>query len=167
MATTSCSGSESSSRWFGLSAPSWARQAEPTPEAFPHPAGRWTPKAVVPVVCTPCTRQIPSDEGDGRGLPGLASYSIARSYSRLRNGWRALVCSPMSWAGSLERADRWQARHPAVAVPIAVVKKFTEDNAPGLGVQMAYWGFFLGLLAATGVRLDPRFRLPGHQLQHN
>jgi hypothetical protein len=47
------------------------------------------------------------------------------------------------------------------------LKKFTEDDAPGLGVQMAYWGFFLGLLAATGVRLDPRFRLPGHQLQHN
>jgi hypothetical protein len=64
------------------------------------------------------------------------------SYSRLRNGWRALVCPPMSWAGSLERADRWQARHPAVAVPIAVVKKFTEDDAPGLGLQMAYWGFF-------------------------
>jgi membrane protein len=48
----------------------------------------------------------------------------------------------MSWAGLLERSDRWQARHPAVAVPIAVVKKFIEDDAPGLGVQVAYWGFF-------------------------
>ena len=48
----------------------------------------------------------------------------------------------MSWTIALERADRWQARHPAVAVPIAVVKKFSEDDAPGLGVQVAYWGFF-------------------------
>jgi membrane protein len=48
----------------------------------------------------------------------------------------------MSWAGVLERSDCWQARHPAVAVPIAVVKKFIEDDAAGLGVQVAYWGFF-------------------------
>lgn len=45
-------------------------------------------------------------------------------------------------AGVLERASRWQARHPRVAVPIAVVRKFIEDDAPGLGVQVAYWGLF-------------------------
>ncbi len=48
----------------------------------------------------------------------------------------------MSWASVLERADGWQARHATVAVPIAVVKKFTEDDAAGLGVRIAYWGFF-------------------------
>jgi YihY family inner membrane protein len=48
----------------------------------------------------------------------------------------------MSWAGVLKRSDRWHARHAAVAVPIAVVKKFIEDDAAGLGVQVAYWGFF-------------------------
>ncbi|MGB0091749.1 MAG: hypothetical protein WBP81_04365 [Solirubrobacteraceae bacterium] len=43
---------------------------------------------------------------------------------------------------ALDRLDLWQARHPAVAVPLAVVKKFIEDDAAGLGVQVAYWGFF-------------------------
>jgi membrane protein len=48
----------------------------------------------------------------------------------------------MSWAGALKRTDGWQARHAAVAIPIAVVKKFIEDDAAGLGVQVAYWAFF-------------------------
>ncbi len=48
----------------------------------------------------------------------------------------------MSWAGALKRSDGWQARHATVAVPIAVVKKFIEDDAAGLGVQVAYWAFF-------------------------
>ncbi len=48
----------------------------------------------------------------------------------------------MSWAGVLDGVDGWQARHAAVAVPIAVVKKFVEDDAAGLGVRVAYWGFF-------------------------
>ena len=48
----------------------------------------------------------------------------------------------MNWAGVLARFDGWQARHAAVAVPIAVVKKFIEDDASGLGVRVAYWGFF-------------------------
>jgi YihY family inner membrane protein len=48
----------------------------------------------------------------------------------------------MSWAGVLKRSDGWHARHAAVAVPIAIVKKFIEDDAAGLGVQVAYWGFF-------------------------
>ncbi len=48
----------------------------------------------------------------------------------------------MSWSGVLARFDGWQARHAAVAVPIAVVKKFIDDDAAGLGVRVAYWGFF-------------------------
>jgi membrane protein len=43
---------------------------------------------------------------------------------------------------ALDRLDRWQARHPAVGLPVAVVKKFIEDDAAGLGVRVAYWGFF-------------------------
>jgi len=38
--------------------------------------------------------------------------------------------------------DRWQAGHPAVGFPFAVVKKFVDDDAAGLGVRVAYWGFF-------------------------
>ncbi len=45
-------------------------------------------------------------------------------------------------SSALERADRWQARHPAAGVPVAVVKKFIEDDAASLAVQVAYWGFF-------------------------
>jgi hypothetical protein len=43
----------------------------------------------------------------------------------------------MSWAGVLGRLDGWQARHGVLAVPLAVVKQFSEDNAAGLGVRLA------------------------------
>jgi len=42
----------------------------------------------------------------------------------------------------LERAGAWQARHATVGVPVAIAKKFTDDDAAGLGVRVAYWGFF-------------------------
>jgi len=44
----------------------------------------------------------------------------------------------------LERSDGWQTRHAPVAVPIAIaiVKKFIDEDAVGLAVQVAYWGFF-------------------------
>ena len=42
----------------------------------------------------------------------------------------------------LARVDGWQARHAVIGVPVAVVKKFSEDDAAGLGVQVAYWAFF-------------------------
>jgi membrane protein len=45
-------------------------------------------------------------------------------------------------AEALTSFDRWQCRHPVLGLPIAVAKKFIEDDAAGLGVQMAYWGFF-------------------------
>lgn len=99
------------------------------------------PKAVVPVVCTPCTRQIPSDEGDGRGLPGLASYSIARSYSRLRNGWRALVCPHE--LGGVPRASGPLASAPSRRrCPDRGRKEVHRGRRPRPRVQMAYWGFF-------------------------
>ena len=49
---------------------------------------------------------------------------------------------PLSFAHSLRRLDSWQQRAPVLAIPVAVVKKFVDDGADRLGVQIAYWGFF-------------------------
>ena len=38
--------------------------------------------------------------------------------------------------------DRVQQRHKFLAVPMAVVKKFSDDGAGGLAAQMSYYGFF-------------------------
>jgi membrane protein len=48
----------------------------------------------------------------------------------------------VSFAHSVRRVDGWQQRHAALAIPVAVVKKFFDDGADRLGVQIAYWGFF-------------------------
>jgi membrane protein len=48
----------------------------------------------------------------------------------------------VNFAHSLGRLDGWQQRSPAVAIPVAVIKKFLDDGADALGVQVAYWGFF-------------------------
>ena len=48
----------------------------------------------------------------------------------------------LSFAHALRRLDRWQQRRPALAIPFAVIKKFVDDGADRLGVQIAYWGFF-------------------------
>lgn len=72
----------------------------------------------------------------------------------------------MSFESALGRADRWQARHRAVGFPIAVIKKFVDDDAAGLGVQVAYWAFFsvfsllLGFVSILGFAFqnDPSFQ---------
>lgn len=48
----------------------------------------------------------------------------------------------LSFAHSLRRLDSWQQRAPVLGIPVAVVKKFIDDGADRLGVQIAYWGFF-------------------------
>jgi membrane protein len=48
----------------------------------------------------------------------------------------------LSLAHSLCRLDGWQQRRAALAFPVAVIKKFVDDGADRLGVQVAYWGFF-------------------------
>src|SRR5450755_4484563 len=48
----------------------------------------------------------------------------------------------VNFAHSLSRLDSWQQRSPPLGVPVAVVKKFLDDGADALGVQIAYWGFF-------------------------
>ncbi len=42
----------------------------------------------------------------------------------------------------IKRFDRFQQRHPAVAVPMAVVKKFGNDSASNLAALVAYYAFF-------------------------
>jgi len=42
----------------------------------------------------------------------------------------------------LERLDRFQQRHAALALPLAVIKKFGDDGAGRLAALIAYYGFF-------------------------
>jgi membrane protein len=54
----------------------------------------------------------------------------------------------------LRRVDGWQQRHPVVAFPVAVVKKFGDDQAGNLVALLTYYGFvatFPLLLAFTAV----------------
>ena len=44
----------------------------------------------------------------------------------------------MSLATARERANRWQARRPLAGVPVGVVKKFIDDDAARLSVNVAY-----------------------------
>jgi membrane protein len=49
----------------------------------------------------------------------------------------------MSRLGALvERFDRYQQRHPLLAVPLAVLKKFSDDGAGNQAALIAYYGFF-------------------------
>src|ERR1700722_15017434 len=42
----------------------------------------------------------------------------------------------------LHRLDAYQQRHPALAVPAAVLKKFSDDGAGNRAALIAYYGFF-------------------------
>jgi membrane protein len=54
-----------------------------------------------------------------------------------------MICAmSLSFAHALGRLDSRQQRSAALAVPVAVIKKFLDDGADALGVQVAYWGFF-------------------------
>ena len=57
----------------------------------------------------------------------------------------------------LRRADDLQRARPALAFPVAVIKKFGDDRASQLATLIAYYGFFslfpLLLLFATGVAI--------------
>lgn len=48
----------------------------------------------------------------------------------------------VDFSHALNRLDSWQQRFPALGIPVAVIKKFIDDGADRLGVQVAYWGFF-------------------------
>jgi len=42
----------------------------------------------------------------------------------------------------LDRVGSYQKRHPALGVPIAVARKFTEDQSINLAAVIAFWAFF-------------------------
>src|ERR1700760_2311936 len=42
----------------------------------------------------------------------------------------------------LDKLDRFQQRHAALAIPVAVIKKFGDDRAGSLAALIAYYGFF-------------------------
>ena len=42
----------------------------------------------------------------------------------------------------LRRIDAFQKAHPWLALPVAVVKKFGDDQAAQLAALIAYYGFF-------------------------
>lgn len=42
----------------------------------------------------------------------------------------------------LDKLDRFQQRHAALAIPLAVIKKFSDDGAGRLAALIAYYGFF-------------------------
>ncbi len=42
----------------------------------------------------------------------------------------------------LRAFDRYQQRHKPLAVPFAVIKKFSDDGAGGMAAQVAYYAFF-------------------------
>ncbi len=42
----------------------------------------------------------------------------------------------------IERLDAWQRRHTAVALPVAIVRKFVDDRGSNLSALIAYYAFF-------------------------
>lgn len=64
----------------------------------------------------------------------------------------------------LDRVDEFQQQHKPVAIPIAVFKKFSEDQSTNLASMIAFWAFFsifplllvlvtlLGFLLPTGTK---------------
>ncbi len=53
-----------------------------------------------------------------------------------------MIPGAVNFSSALTHIDRVQRRTPALAVPVAVIKKFLDDGVNRLGVQIAYWGFF-------------------------
>jgi inner membrane protein YhjD len=68
----------------------------------------------------------------------------------------------MEIPGALRKFDRYQQQHRAIGFPIAVLKKFSDDQAGGLAALIAYYAFFslipLLLVFSTGLA----FVLHGH-----
>lgn len=48
----------------------------------------------------------------------------------------------MNFRAPLDAVDRYQQRHRWLAIPIAVVRKFSDDQAGSLAALIAYYGFF-------------------------
>ena len=48
----------------------------------------------------------------------------------------------MNFRARLEAFDRYQQGHRWIAVPFAVIRKFSDDQAGSLAALIAYYGFF-------------------------
>jgi len=57
---------------------------------------------------------------------------MSRSEDNVAGGMRA----------KLDRLDSYQRRHPALGVPLAVARKFFEDESINLAAVIAFWAFF-------------------------
>lgn len=55
---------------------------------------------------------------------------------------RAAERGSESQPSRLERFDRWQQRRPWTALPMAIVKKFSEDQSTNMASMVAFWAFF-------------------------
>lgn len=79
---------------------------------------------------------------------------MSRPNGRVAGGVRA----------KLDRLDSYQQRHPALGVPIAVTRKFIEDESINLAAVIAFWAFFsvfpllLIFVTLLGYVLPPNLR---------
>jgi hypothetical protein len=64
--------------------------------------------------------------------------------------------------GTLQRLDCYQQRHPALGMPIAVLRKFVEDQSTILASAIAFWAFFSVFSVAARLRHSSRL-LPAAQ----
>ncbi len=64
------------------------------------------------------------------------------------------------WRRTLGSADAWQRRHPVGGLPVAVLKKFSEDRGSSLAALIAFYAFFslfpllLALVSILGFVLE-------------
>ena len=58
---------------------------------------------------------------------------------RKRSGACSMICDVVYFAHAVGRLDSWQQRTSALAITVAVIKKFIDDGVDQLGVQVAYW----------------------------
>jgi membrane protein len=77
-----------------------------------------------------------------------------------------LFASRDLWRRAVGSVDAWQRRHPAGGLPVAVLKKFSDDRGSSLAALVAFWAFFslfpllLALVSILGFVLegDPTLR---------
>ena len=76
------------------------------------------------------------------------------------------IASGGPWRRTVESVDAWQRRHPVGGLPVAVLKKFSDDSGSSLAALIAFYAFFslfpllLALVSILGFVLegDPSLR---------
>jgi len=80
----------------------------------------------------------------GRGRGGTMS-DVGREGSAAHRGTaegRAAENGKAGRGGTLSRVDAFQKQHRWLAIPVAVVRKFGDDNSTSLASMIAFWTFF-------------------------